>query len=52
MKSPVGAVNGHAATGRVERFKPVGGYVKVLLRLPTGDEVTVEVPRSELRHWG
>ncbi|MCY1021779.1 sulfate/molybdate ABC transporter ATP-binding protein [Pyxidicoccus sp. MSG2] len=52
VKSPVGAVNGHAATGRVERFKPVGGYVKVLLRLPTGDEVTVEVPRSEFDALG
>ncbi|QSQ24810.1 sulfate/molybdate ABC transporter ATP-binding protein [Pyxidicoccus parkwayensis] len=44
-------VNGHA-TGRVERFKPVGGYVKVLLRLPSGDEVTVEVPRSEFNALG
>ncbi len=34
-------------TGRVERLKSVGGYVKVLLKLPTGEEVAVEVPRSE-----
>lgn len=40
--------NGTQATpGRVERFKPVGGYVKVQLRMPSGDEVMVEVPRSE-----
>ncbi|MBZ4420089.1 sulfate/molybdate ABC transporter ATP-binding protein [Myxococcus sp. RHSTA-1-4] len=51
-KSPGGLVNGHPPTGRVERLKPVGGYVKVLLRLPTGDEVTVEVPRSEFDTLG
>ena len=51
-KSPGGTVNEHLATGRVERLKPVGGYVKVLLRLPTGDEVTVEVPRSEFDALG
>ncbi|MCP3143608.1 sulfate/molybdate ABC transporter ATP-binding protein [Pyxidicoccus xibeiensis] len=52
-KSPGGdAVNGHAPTGRVERLKPVGAYVKVLLRLPSGDEVSVEVPRSEFDALG
>ena len=40
------------ATGRVERLKPVGGYVKVLLKLPTGEEVAVEVPRSEFDALG
>ncbi|NTX16826.1 sulfate/molybdate ABC transporter ATP-binding protein [Myxococcus sp. CA056] len=38
--------------GRVERFKPVGGFVKVLLRMPSGDEVTVQVPRSEFEALG
>jgi sulfate transport system ATP-binding protein len=51
-KSSEGPLNGHSATGRVERFKSVGGYVKVLLRLPSGDEVTVEVPRSEFDALG
>jgi sulfate transport system ATP-binding protein len=51
-KPPEGFLNGHAATGRVARLKPVGAYVKVLLRLPTGDEVTVEVPRSEFDALG
>ncbi|MBJ6762476.1 ABC transporter ATP-binding protein [Myxococcaceae bacterium JPH2] len=37
---------------RVQRLKPVGGYVKVLLRLPTGDELAVEVPRSEFEALG
>ncbi|MCP3169654.1 sulfate/molybdate ABC transporter ATP-binding protein [Myxococcus qinghaiensis] len=39
-------------TGRVQRFKPVGGFVKVLLRMPSGDEVTVQVPRSEFDALG
>ncbi|WP_224250108.1 sulfate/molybdate ABC transporter ATP-binding protein [Hyalangium gracile] len=53
----VNGVNGtHGAngvsTGRVERLKPVGGHVKVLLKLPTGDTVTVEVPRNEFDQLG
>ncbi|MFY2557182.1 sulfate/molybdate ABC transporter ATP-binding protein [Corallococcus terminator] len=39
-------------TGRVERFKPVGGFVKVLLRMPSGDEVTVQVSRPEFDALG
>jgi sulfate transport system ATP-binding protein len=39
-------------TGRVERLKSVGGYVKVLLKLPTGETVTVEVPRAEFDDLG
>ena len=33
-------------------FKPVGGYVKVLLKLPSGETVAVEVPRSEFDQLG
>jgi sulfate transport system ATP-binding protein len=44
-------VNGVSA-GRVERLKPVGGYVKVLLKLPTGETVAVEVPRAEFDALG
>jgi sulfate transport system ATP-binding protein len=54
-KAPHGnGVNGvnTLAGGRVERLKPVGGYVKVLLKLPTGDTVTVEVPRTEFDQLG
>jgi sulfate transport system ATP-binding protein len=40
------------ATSRVERLKPVGGYVKVLLKLPSGDTVTVEVLRAEFDKLG
>lgn len=40
------------SSGRVERLKPVGGYVKVLLKLPSGDTVTVEVPRTEFEQLG
>jgi sulfate transport system ATP-binding protein len=36
----------------VERLKSVGGYVKVLLKLPTGETVTVEVPRAEFDDLG
>ncbi|MCE9672873.1 sulfate/molybdate ABC transporter ATP-binding protein [Myxococcus stipitatus] len=39
-------------TGRVARLKVVGGFVKVLLELPSGDEVTVQVPRSEFAALG
>ena len=39
-------------TGRVERLKSVGGYVKVLLKLPSGETVTVEVPRTEFDDLG
>jgi sulfate transport system ATP-binding protein len=46
----------HGTTGptmsRVERLKPVGGYVKVLLKLPTGETITVEVPRAEFEDLG
>ncbi|QSQ14566.1 sulfate/molybdate ABC transporter ATP-binding protein [Myxococcus landrumensis] len=38
--------------GTVERLKSVGGFVKVLLRLPSGDEVTVQVPRTEFDELG
>ena len=44
-------VNGLSAL-RVERLKPVGGYVKVLLKLPTGGTVAVEVPRTEFDQLG
>ncbi|MBM7113339.1 sulfate/molybdate ABC transporter ATP-binding protein [Archangium primigenium] len=37
---------------RVERLKSVGGYVKVLLKLPTGEAVSVEVPRAEFDDLG
>ncbi|HEX5753807.1 MAG TPA: ABC transporter ATP-binding protein [Archangium sp.] len=39
-------------TSRVERLKSVGGYVKVLLKLPSGETVTVEVPRAEFEDLG
>jgi sulfate/thiosulfate transport system ATP-binding protein len=39
-------------TSRVERLKSVGGYVKVLLKLPSGETVTVEVPRAEFDDLG
>ena len=39
-------------SGRVERLRSVGGYVKVLLKLPTGETVTVEVPRAEFDDLG
>jgi sulfate transport system ATP-binding protein len=47
----VNGVNG-VSEGRVQRLKPVGGYVKVLLQLPTGDTVTVDVPRTEFAQLG
>ena len=40
------------STGRVERLKSVGGQVKVLLKLPTGETVSVEVPRAEFEGLG
>ncbi|MFL5356575.1 sulfate/molybdate ABC transporter ATP-binding protein [Archangium sp.] len=40
------------STMLVERLKSVGGYVKVLLKLPSGEMVTVEVPRSEFDNLG
>ncbi|MDY7225694.1 sulfate/molybdate ABC transporter ATP-binding protein [Hyalangium rubrum] len=51
-KKPAGnGLNGNAAV-RVERLKSVGGYVKVLLKLPNGDTVAVEVPRGEFEELG
>lgn len=48
--------NGNGLNGtepvRVERFKSVGGYVKVLLKLPSGATVGVEVPRREFEALG
>jgi sulfate transport system ATP-binding protein len=41
-----------ASPVRVERLKSVGGYVKVILKLPTGDTVAVEVPRGEFEALG
>lgn len=52
LARPVSAEAGAPFTGRVQRFKPIGGFVKVLLRLPSGDEVTVQVPRSEFDALG
>ncbi len=49
--APANTVQGASAV-RVQRLKPVGGYVKVLLKLPTGDTVTVEVPRGEFEALG
>jgi sulfate transport system ATP-binding protein len=49
-KPPEGSTG--PTTGRVERLKSVGGYVKVVLKLPSGETVTVEVPRSEFEHLG
>ncbi|WP_375768128.1 ABC transporter ATP-binding protein [Archangium gephyra] len=48
------AANGDSelTTSRVERLKSVGGYVKVLLKLPSGETVTVEVPRAEFDDLG
>ncbi|ATB43680.1 Fe3+/spermidine/putrescine ABC transporter ATP-binding protein [Cystobacter fuscus] len=40
------------ATSLVKRLKPVGGYVKVLLKLPTGESMAVEVPRAEFDKLG
>jgi sulfate/thiosulfate transport system ATP-binding protein len=51
-KSIHGSGPSGASTGRVERLKPVGGYVKVLLKLPSGDSITVEVPRREFDALG
>jgi sulfate/thiosulfate transport system ATP-binding protein len=47
VKAPSGNGVSTLSAGRVERLKPVGGYVKVTLKLPTGDTVTVELPRTE-----
>jgi sulfate transport system ATP-binding protein len=52
VKTASGNGGNTVAAGRVERLKPVGGYVKVLLKLPTGDTVTVEVPRTEFDQLG
>ncbi|MET0402360.1 MAG: sulfate/molybdate ABC transporter ATP-binding protein [Cystobacter sp.] len=41
-----------AGDSRVQRLKPVGGYVKVLLKLPTGESMSVEVPRAEFDKLG
>ena len=48
------AANGgnELTTSRVERLKSVGGYVKVLLKLPSGETVAVEVPRAEFEDLG
>jgi sulfate transport system ATP-binding protein len=48
------AANGdnELTTSRVERLKSVGGYVKVLLKLPSGETVAVEVPRAEFDDLG
>jgi sulfate transport system ATP-binding protein len=49
-KPPLGTTG--PTMGRVERLRAVGGYVKVMLKLPTGVTVTVEVPRSEFKDLG
>ncbi|HZO13115.1 MAG TPA: sulfate/molybdate ABC transporter ATP-binding protein [Polyangiaceae bacterium] len=41
-----------ASLGQVVRLRPVGGHVKVTLRLASGDDVTVELPRPELDELG
>ena len=49
-KPPVGDTG--PTTSRVERLRSVGGYVKVLLKLPSGETVSVEVPRAEFEDLG
>jgi sulfate transport system ATP-binding protein len=34
--------------GRIERLTRVGGFVKVYVSLPTGESITVQMPKSEL----
>jgi sulfate transport system ATP-binding protein len=51
IAKPANGVSG-PSTLLVERLKSVGGYVKVLLKLPSGETVTVEVPRSEFENLG
>jgi sulfate transport system ATP-binding protein len=52
LKTASGNGANSITAGRVERLKPVGGYVKVLLKLPSGDTVTVEVSRTEFDQLG
>ncbi|HEX3773245.1 MAG TPA: sulfate/molybdate ABC transporter ATP-binding protein [Polyangiaceae bacterium] len=42
--------NGDAAVdlGKIERLTRVGGFVKVYVSLPTGESITVQMPKSEL----
>ena len=40
------------ALGLVERLARVGGLVKIELRLPSGDSVTVQMPRAEVEALG
>ncbi len=39
---------GGLSSGRVTRLRPVGGYVKVSLKLASGEPIEVEVPRQTL----
>jgi sulfate transport system ATP-binding protein len=40
------------AVGRVERLARLGAYVKLDLRVPSGETVTVHMPRKELEDMG
>ncbi len=42
--------NGESAVdlGKIERLTRVGGFVKVYVSLPTGESITVQMPKSEL----
>jgi sulfate transport system ATP-binding protein len=40
------------ALGRVTSLRRVGGYVKLVVQLPTGETVTVESPKSEIDALG
>ena len=40
------------SAARVERLAWLGGYVKLLLKLPDGTSMTVEMPRSEVDALG
>ena len=39
--------DGGATLGKIERVTPMGAHVKVLLTLPSGEQVTVEVHRLD-----
>jgi sulfate transport system ATP-binding protein len=52
LKRPVEGEAAHVAVARIERLTFLGAYVKVALRLPDGDTLSVELSAAELEALG
>ncbi len=42
----------HSSLARIVRIRPIGGYVKVIVEMPSRDQVTIDLPRFDFDALG